>query len=371
MTNSPRPSILITGVTGHVGFQTLLYALRAGYTVRAAVRSQAKADAILSHAQIRSLHPGSRLAMIIIPDMALTTAFTEAVRGIDYIIHIASPLVTGKVAPADYEKHFVRPAVYGTLGVLNAAKKAGSVRRVVLTSSIVALMTVSELEGHEHRESPVRPTDRVPLNPGPYASEFEAYHASKVAALATAEAWVRRRQPGFDVVYLHPSFIQGRNDFASSVRDVLSGTNAVTLGIALGQRVGPFPGASVHLHDVARVHVQALEPRIPGNTSYILSQEICWNDVKEIVKKEFPTSVMDRLLPNNGSAVTIDLDVDTSLTEAFFGFKYISFEEQVKSILCHYLEVKAKGSLAAPPCSQAEVKKLPISSLRTKPSNVK
>ena len=41
--------VLITGVTGHVGFRVLIFALEAGYRVRAAVRNQGKADTILAH----------------------------------------------------------------------------------------------------------------------------------------------------------------------------------------------------------------------------------------------------------------------------------------------------------------------------------
>ena len=345
MLDHSSPSVLITGATGHVGFRTVIHALRAGYSVRATARSEAKANAMLSHPKIQALASSSRLSFKIIPDIDAPGAFNEAVRGVNYIIHIASPLATGdRVRPSEYDAYFIRPAVYGTVGILEAAKKSKTVRRIVITSSIVALAPVAQLEGFESQEKPISPTDRVSFTPGPYESEFAAYAASKVAALATAEAWVKRKRPDFDVIHLHPSFIEGRNDSISAAREAFRGTNAIVLGIALGKSFGSFMGATVHNEDVARTHVQALNPEVPGNTSYILSQPSRWNDVKEIVRKEFPEAVRSMALPNCGSASTVELAVDASLTEETFDFSHVGFHGQVRSVVGHYLELQAKAS---------------------------
>jgi len=337
-------SVLITGATGHLGFHTLVHALSAGYTVRAAVRSQAKANAVLSHPQIQFLNPGPRLSFVIVPDLTAPFAYDEAVQGVSYIIHIASPLLAGRGVPASQlGAHFILPAVRGTLGMLEAANKSGTVRRVVITSSIVALIPFSRLIGLERSERLVLPTDRVPFVPGPYETEFAAYAASKVASLQHAEAWIATERPEFDVVFLHPSFVEGRNALAMNTREALKGTNAIVLGIALGQKLPSNASASVHNEDVARVHVQALNSEIFGNTSYILSQKARWDDVKDIVRREFPDAVRKRILPNNGSAGTHEVPIDASLTEEAFGFTHLGFEEQVKSVVGHYLELRTRS----------------------------
>ena len=345
--NSASSLLLITGATGHVGFRTLIYALSAGYTVRAAVRSQAKASTILSHPLIQSLNPGSRLTFVIVPDIVAPFAYDKAARGVNYVIHIASPLTANYEVPLnEQDAHYIQPAVRGTLGMLEAAKKSGTVRRVVITSSIVALVPVSQMEGFEYSERPVLPTDRVPFIPGPYETEFAAYAASKVASLQAAESWMRVERPKFDVVYLHPSYVEGRNDLATNVRGALTGTNALILGIVLGKKFASFAGATVHNEDVGRVHVQALNPEIPGNTNYILSRPMRWDDTKEIVRREFPEAVQRRALPNCGSAKTHELAIDASLTEKTFGFTHLGYEEQVKSVVGHYLELRTRGSMA-------------------------
>ncbi|KUJ10902.1 NAD dependent epimerase/dehydratase [Mollisia scopiformis] len=346
-THASSSLLLITGVTGHIGFRVLVLALTAGHTIRACVRSPEKAKLITSHPLIRSLAPGPRLTFIVVPDLCKKHAYDDACRGVAAVIHIASPLMSNGVpAGVDQEAFFVKPAVRGTLNMLEAARKSGTVRRVVITSSITALIPFEELSGAKRCKRWIGPSDRIPVTKGPWNNEFEAYATSKVAALAEAESWMRRHdEVGFDVVHLHPSFVEGRNELAASPRETLKGTNAIVLGIALGQKFEySTMGATVHLEDVARVHLQALDTAVvPGNASYILSQDTIWDDVTDITARRFPDEVEKRALPNSGSAVTHTVFVDTSLTEEVFGFEHIGFEEQVESVVGHYLELRAKS----------------------------
>jgi len=336
--------VLITGATGHVGFRVLVHALSVGYSVRAAVRSSEKAKTIRSHPLIKGLNPGSRLTFIIVPDLCEPNAYDEAVHGVGYVIHIASPLMSNRIPPPDdQDAFFIKPAVRGTLNILEAANKSRTVRRVVITSSITALIPFSEVNGSQRCLSWISPTDRTPFVSGPYANEFEAYAASKVAALYEAEAWIATHNPDFDVVHLHPSFVAGRNDLALHTREVLKGTNTIVLSIALGKQFDySTMGATVHLEDVARVHVQALDEAVPGNSSYILSQNTEWDEVTEIVSRNFPDTIKKGMLPNSGSALTHLMFIDSGLTEEIFGFQHMGLEEQVKSVVGHYLEVRTK-----------------------------
>ncbi|CZR68427.1 uncharacterized protein PAC_18326 [Phialocephala subalpina] len=339
--------VLITGVTGHIGFRVLLDALNSGYSVRAAVRSSEKAKSLSQHPKIFSIpNISSRLTFVVVPDLCRKHAYDEAARGCDFVIHIASPLMSNGVpAGSNQEDFFVKPAVRGTVNMLDAARKSGSVRRVVITSSITALIPFDELSGATRCSRWIEPTDRIPFTKGPYANEFEAYAASKVAALAEAESWIRKHDVGFDVVHLHPSFVEGRNELATSPREMFKGTNAMVLGIALGQKFEySTMGQTVHLEDVSRVHVQSLDcANVPGNTSYILSRDMIWDDVTDIVARRFPEDVAKRMLPNSGSAVTHAVFVDTSLTEEVFGFEHVDLEEQVVSIVGYFSELRQKS----------------------------
>jgi nucleoside-diphosphate-sugar epimerase len=344
MAQKLTPTVLITGATGHVGFRVLLEALRAGYNVRATVRSEKKATALRSHPLVHSACVPSQLSTLIIPDITAPRAFDQGANGADFIIHIASPLPnTGALPQSDYGSHFVRPAVYSTVGVLEAAARTTTVRRVIITNSIVALIPLAQLEGRE-APTPVSSNTRVPFLPGPYPDEFSAYAASKVAALATAERWVKRRQPRFDVIHIHPSFVNGRKDLMTSKQDMFKGTNTVILGVSLGKKFGSFIGASVHNDDVAKVHIRALNPKVPGNTSYIVSRPSCWNSVKIIAPKCFPEAVLCGKLPLTGSVSTISIDIDTRKTEEIFNIEFRKFEEQVEDVLSFYLNTMRRPS---------------------------
>jgi hypothetical protein len=126
---------------------------------------------------------------------------------------------------------------------------------------------------------------------------------------------------------------------------MFKGTNAMVLGIALGQKFEySTMGQTVHLEDVSRVHVQSLDcANVPGNTSYILSRDMIWDDVTDIVARRFPEDVAKRMLPNSGSAVTHAVFVDTSLTEEVFGFEHVDLEEQVVSIVGYFSELRQKS----------------------------
>lgn len=70
-------------------------------------------------------------------DILDLAAVEKAVDGCEGVFHVASPCTLED--PKEPEKELVLPAVQGTMNVLEAAKRFG-VRRVVLTSSISALV---------------------------------------------------------------------------------------------------------------------------------------------------------------------------------------------------------------------------------------
>lgn len=364
ISSSSQDLTLITGATGHVGFRTLVHALRANLKVRVTVRSEAKAILILKRLRLKipniklgvkpTYQSGTnflrdQLTFVIVSDISLEGAFDKAMDSVTHVIHIASPLATGsKVPPIGRdlaENYFIKPAVQGTMSLLEAADRCGTVRRVVITSSISALVPVSQMEGTESRPSnkPVKPTDRVPFTSGPYHSEFAAYANSKIAALQAAETWYERERPAFDMIHLHPSFVLGRNDMADTSADCMKGTNAMVLAMLLGRKFGPFAGATVHVEDVAKCHVAAaIDIRgVPGNTSYILSQDSRWNDAKRTAAWSFPQAIQSKTLVQTGNVDTIEIDFDATLSQDTFGLRFLSFKTQVRSLISQFLALKS------------------------------
>jgi nucleoside-diphosphate-sugar epimerase len=262
--------VLITGATGHLGFKVLRTALEAGYHVRAAVRSDQKATLLKSNHVLKTTPGFSNLSFIVVPDFLAPGAFDEAVKDTKSIIHVASPIVTKLPENDDYDAHFVQPAVQGTLGVFESAQKAGTVTRIVITSSAVAilpLLAMTQSDGNSYDAD-----NRLPEIPPPFADIRVAYVASKIAALSRAEAWIAEQKPAFDVIHIHPSFIFGRDDLADSTAYFQTGTNRLPLNIALGVESEAQPNTWNDVGDTAKMHVMALdEGRVPGNQSFLAS----------------------------------------------------------------------------------------------------
>lgn len=264
--------VLITGATGHLGFRVLLEALKAGYHVRAAVRNEQKAAILRSNAVLQASPGVSNLSYTIVPDFLHPNAFDEAAKDTEYIIHVASPLLTKAPEGDDLDAHFVQPAVKGTLSILESARKAASVRRIVITSSVLGVQPITAFFPDGDGKTYSAESRLADMKP-PYINTAFAYAASKVAALNHAEAWIKAEQPSFDVIHIHPSFIFGRDDLATSTEYFQTGTNRIPLNIALGKTDSPLVNNWNDVADTANIHVLSLDPKVPGNQSFLATND--------------------------------------------------------------------------------------------------
>jgi nucleoside-diphosphate-sugar epimerase len=339
-----RGLIFLTGGSGMIGFKVLLLALEAGYSVRAAVRSEAKRDLILTNETIKRLNPGSSLTFEIIKDMSAPDAYDQALDGADYIIHVASPIpLKGEIKPEDFKSLFVDTAVAGNKAILKAASKTSTIKRLVITSSTSAMLPWSAFttgSGEVYNED-----SRTPFPEGPYANDFEAYNAGKVAALEVIEKYVAENKPSFDVVNVAPSFVIGKSELVTASEDITLGTNVAAIGAVFGNK-NPYPNVSItaHIDDVALLHVRALEPRVPSNSLWLAvsggPEGTTWNDALKFAATRYPKAIAAGVFPNNGDQPTILSRVDSSRTRNFFNMNFKDFESQVTSVLDHFLELK-------------------------------
>ncbi|MCJ1432797.1 hypothetical protein MMC27_002154 [Xylographa pallens] len=328
------PNLLITGATGHIGFRVLVEALKAGYSVRAAIRSEGKANEILAAPSIKSLAPGNKLSFIVVPDILAEGAYDEALKGVTYVVHLASPLANPS---DDMETTIVQPAIKGTTGILYSALKVPTVKRVVITSSVVAVLPLQTMLGTEDFKVHTA-QDRQPAPEGPYGHVFVAYVASKAKALAATEDFVRVKKPHFDINNIHPGFVIGANELATTAKGVIKGTNEMMMGQVLGMKSDqPRMSGTVHLHDVAKVHILALDLAVKGGQSFAAIKNNVWDDALGYVKKHFPEAVESGKLPANGDQPTFNIDFDASKTEETFGFKFQDYEAQTVSVVEQYL----------------------------------
>ena len=336
--------VLVTGATGFIGFRTLIETLKAGYRVRAAVRNQDGIEKIKKAASTQA-HLG-QLQFVLVPDILKEDAYHEAVVGVDYIIHLASPTTNLKGVPStddEMEEMLIQPAVKGTMNMIKAASMySPTTKRMVITSSIVAIIEWPEMymeTGNVFNEQ-----SRTENTHGPFSGIFPAYGRGKVAALNATEEYVQTQKPHFDINHIGPAFTVGRAELATTRAEILAGTNGAALGHVVGAARGSTtPSTSVFVNDIARMHVLALDPKVAGGQFFLGVSEgsnTRWEEALGIVKKHFPTAVESGVFPLSGDNTTKRLIFDTEYTKKVLGIKFASFEEQVKSVAEQYLALE-------------------------------
>lgn len=129
---------LVTGATGHLGFRTLVFTLQHGFKARVALRRLEQAEKLKA---TKSLKPFlNDVAFVQVPDITAAGAYDEAIKGVDYVIHVASPIYSGlDPADRDWKKLMYDPAEKGALSILTAAAREKGVKRVVVTSSVAVI----------------------------------------------------------------------------------------------------------------------------------------------------------------------------------------------------------------------------------------
>jgi nucleoside-diphosphate-sugar epimerase len=187
--------------------------------------------------------------------------------------------------------------------------------------------------------------------PDPHASfpnPFVGYSASKQIALSETTKFLAENNYSFDVIHILPAVILGRNELATSTTDFSSGTNRYAINIARGiDAPAPMIGATVHVDDVGLLHVLALDEKVKvghtGVRNFIASAgSVTWSDASGIVRTNFEKEAESGVLKLGGKMDTRAVKFNTKATDRAFGIQWKGFEEQIQSVVGHYLEVKAK-----------------------------
>ncbi|KAL6828800.1 NAD(P)-binding protein [Trichoderma sp. SZMC 28015] len=345
--------VLMTGATGFLGYLTIIDLLKHGYRIRAAVRSMTKAEGLLSAPTLKSLSPTSeQLSFVSVPDMSAPGAFDDAIQGVKYVIHLAAPIPSwgeGEQNSSVLEKQFISACERGAIEILEAAatKSHGTVKRVVMTSTTGAILPLPVVSGLERDLERVwTPNDRnAPPPPPPYSSEVEAYLAAKKTALLASEAFVRDQKPLFDLITVVPPWIWARDELSKDKETILrTGSNGVLLSLVTGKRFEfEMVGNAAYGEDVARAHVVALDPHVPGNRTYVINREIVWNDAITIAKKLYPEAFEDGRL-KAGNCPNFVIKWDISETENELRINLQPLETMIQSVVGQYLELLEKGA---------------------------
>ena len=283
--------ILITGGSGFVSLHCIAQALAQGYRVRTTVRSKAKEQNVLNGLKNAKPPVDTSKLEFCIADLLKDEGWTEAAAGASLVLHVASPFPGEQPA---HEDDLIKPAVEGTLRVLKAAKAAGTVKRVVVTSSVAAVSY-----GTVNKNTPYTEADWS--DPDGKGAPITAYAKSKTLAEKAAWNFIKEQGGEMELATVNPAGIFGP--------PLLIPTESTTCGIIKQMLEGKLPAVPnitfglVDVRDVAALHLlAATKPEAAGQRYVCVAGEsVALSGIAGMLKKDLGTKaskVPTRTLPN-------------------------------------------------------------------------
>ncbi|GAA6010840.1 hypothetical protein JCM10207_003953 [Rhodosporidiobolus poonsookiae] len=326
--------VCVTGASGFIGSAVALLFLEQGHRVRLPLRSQAQIDAWRNEYR----QYGDRLQPVLLQgDITAKGTFDEVVKECEAVVHTASPALISFETSA--EEEILKPALSGTLSMLESCRNAPSVKSVVITSSVAAYL-------HDG----VKVLTEDTWNPTTFEEAAEAtegravYAASKALAEKAAFDFLSREKPSFALSTVAPARVLGRNpapgirtmadtrsSFGSTVKRLWDKSEAPPMDGSAAQ-----PDCFVSITDVARAHVSAaLSPAVPagkGARYLLLESRATWADLIRCMVEQRP-ELGGHLPPSEGveEGEKVEYRFEAGRAGRDFGFEYEPFETYAKA----------------------------------------
>ncbi|KAJ3573251.1 hypothetical protein NP233_g2544 [Leucocoprinus birnbaumii] len=312
MTVAPAPcKVLVTGANGFIAIWVVRTLLERGYLVRGAVRSASKGKYLTEYFGKRGFGT-DKLEIVIVEDITKPGAFDEAVKGVDAIEHTASPVVPEVKDPQGaflYQKDaltidlehaadLIKPAVQGTVGILQSALDHGSgIRRIVITSSGAAILvrpTVPTLFSEEDWNTfSVEDVEKNGVNAHPESG----YRASKTLAERAAWEFVEKNKSkiSWDLVVINPPVVLG-----PGIQEITGGPANLNASIkwlyevvvnssSQSEKFLYSSSVWVDVRDMALAHILALQKEAAGGERIVVSAgPFIWQDLVDIANQLTP-----------------------------------------------------------------------------------
>ncbi|KAJ8071399.1 hypothetical protein OCU04_001720 [Sclerotinia nivalis] len=270
--SSPNHStVLITGINGYIASVLGMHLLQAGYSIRGTTRRLSSADPLLKGPYAPYI---DQVKIYEVPDMTISGAFDEAVKGVDGIFHTASPIDFSLTTYAQ----MVTPALDGTNNLLISALKAGpQLKTVVVTSSVIAVMeprTDIYVFTESDFASVYLTQAQLDLKEGRQTHAGVLYGASKTAADQAVWKFLSEVKPEFAITTINPGVVIGPPVFLPKTGDKLNETLRPLYDMLSG-KTKTIPaniggGSWVDVRDVAYMHIWAYEhPEKSNGQRYI------------------------------------------------------------------------------------------------------
>uniref|UniRef100_A0A0E0AVX7 cinnamoyl-CoA reductase n=1 Tax=Oryza glumipatula TaxID=40148 RepID=A0A0E0AVX7_9ORYZ len=273
-------TVCVTGAAGYIASWLVKLLLEKGYTVKGTVRNPGMhthgRHKLLQlvhdpkNAHLKALVGAGERLVLCKADLLDYDAICRAVAGCHGVFHTASPVT-------DDPEQMVEPAVRGTEYVINAAAEAGTVRRVVFTSSIGAVTM-------DPNRGPDVVVDESCWSDLDYCKETRNWYCYG-KAVAEQAAWEAARRRGVELVVVNPVLVIGpllQPTVNASVAHILKYLDGSASKFANAVQ------AYVDVRDVAAAHLLVFEsPSAAGR--FLCAESVLHREgVVRILAKLFP-----------------------------------------------------------------------------------
>ncbi|KAI3687815.1 hypothetical protein L1987_81518 [Smallanthus sonchifolius] len=304
--------VCVTGASGYIASWLVKLLLHRGYTVKATVRDlndPKKTNHLLA------LDGAKERLHLFEADLLKDGSFDDAVEGCDGVFHAASPFFIHTDNP---QEDLIDPAVKGTLNVLSSCSKVQSIKRVVLTSSVAAVL---------YNGSPLTPevvVDETWFSDQEFCKETKLwYPLSKT--LAEEAAWKYVKEKAIDMVTINPAMVVGpllQPTLNTSARAIFNFINASTYSnITVG---------CVHVKDVANAHILAFETPSASGRYCMAESVVHFSELVQILHKLYPSFKLPDKCADDGPVVKYQISNEKARS---LGIDYIALEDGIKETI--------------------------------------
>jgi len=251
-------TVLVTGGTGYIAGWCITDLLSRGYRVRTTVRGTAR-EAVVRSAVASVVEAEDRLSFAV-ADLTSPAGWDAALDGVDYVLHVASPLSGDDM---------LTPAREGVRNVLSAAAAAG-VKRVVMTSAANAASPSSYTEAGVTDETSWTDPEDPTIIP---------YRRSKTVAEKAAWDFMASYAGPMTLATVLPGAVFG---------PILSTDSIGSVQIIERMLKGSMPGSPrigleiVDVRDLVDIHVRAMTAPGAAGQRFLATGEFTW--MREMAK---------------------------------------------------------------------------------------
>ncbi len=303
--------VCVTGASGYIASWLVKFLLQRGYTVKASVRNPndpKKTEHLLS------LDGAKERLHLFKANLLEEGSFDSIVEGCVGVFHTASPFFD---AVTDPQAELIDPAVKGTLNVLGSCAKTPSVKRVVVTSSLVAVAY------NRNPRTPDVVVDETWFTDADFCKTLQLWYVVS-KTLAEEAAWKFAKEKGIDIVTINPAMVIGPllqpslNTSAAAILNIINGSQA-------------FPNASfgwVNVKDVAEAHIKAFEVPSASGRYCMVERVVHYSELVKILKEIYPDlQVPEKCADDKPFVLTFQVSKEKAKS---LGIKFIPLEVSLK-----------------------------------------